>query len=115
MSHHPLSSASTKKSSHTGHSLWGWVTRSFVCQKADVWLSGHAHHLEHRRLLGCQTDFYISGGGGAYLYKPYLDQKESLFVKRDFGFLELSVRRKSYISRFFTKDGLQFEKVQSKL
>ena len=115
LSHHPLASASSKKSSHTGLSPWAWLIRQFACKKADAWLSGHTHHLEHRRLPGCETNFFISGGGGAYLHRPHLDQKESLFVKRDFGFLELTVRKESFTSRFFTKEGLEFERVQKKL
>ena len=110
LSHYPLTSASKKGHIYTGTNLLSYLLKKVSCQKVDAWLSGHSHHLEQRALTGCPTSFFISGAGGAQLHDPHLGQKESLFVKKDFGFLELDFKEDHFVSRFFTKEGLQFKR-----
>jgi hypothetical protein len=86
--HHPLASASVKGYSHSG-GIYGFLAKPLVCSKVDVWLSGHAHHLEHRREPGCAADIVVAGGGGGELNGIEEGQPESLFARSTNGFGEL--------------------------
>lgn len=114
-SHHPLSSASKKTKGHyAGNDIISFLLRKFICTKVDGWLAGHSHHLEQRKLKSCRTDFFISGGGGAHLNHPHLNQEESIFVQSEYGFIELEIEKNKLTSRIFTKKGLVFQNTQEK-
>lgn len=89
--HHPISSASKHGHSHAGN-LFGFLMKPFVCGNADFWMSGHAHHLEHRKLPTCDTELFISGGGGGTVYEVY-DEPESKFARASHGFLAMDISK----------------------
>lgn len=115
IAHHPLTSASKKNHNYSGKNPLSYILRPFVCRQVDAWFSGHAHHLEQRRLKDCRTNFFISGGGGGHLDRPYYDQEESLFVAREFGFIEIQVTKNHLTSRFISENKVLYERVQTKL
>ncbi len=99
MAHHPLTSGSAKGFNYRG----GWLGKFMlpqVCGEADLWLSGHSHHLEHRKLKGCETQFFVSGGGGAPLYDIKEDDPDSQFIAKSFGFLELLIGDRQLVYQF---------------
>jgi acid phosphatase len=100
MGHHPLRSASLKQDGggHRG-GLRGYVLTPLLCDHADIYLAGHAHHMEHRRLDGCRMELVIAGGGGADLYGVSSDP-ESLFAQSINGFAELELTRAELTVRF---------------
>lgn len=103
MAHHPLSSASVKYPDRIwGHTLF---FKSLVCDHADVYVSGHGHHMEHRRLADCPANLFISGGGGGDLYGVKEGMPESQFVANQNGFLELLVDEKEIVATFVSKQG----------
>ena len=99
--HHPLSSASIQGRSHGG-GFPGFIFRQFACNRADGWLAGHAHHLEHRILPGCPADIFISGGGGADLYGVN-QEPESRFAVSCHGFLYLHADSEALTFTFLDK------------
>jgi len=105
MAHHPLSSASLDKYSYRGNPL-GFFLLPLICDEANVWLSGHSHHLEHRELSDCNTSLIISGGGGANLSEVIQNQTESKFVASKHGFLELEVFYDRLIFRFIDEKNI---------
>lgn len=65
--HHPVQTLSTKPWGHRGDGIFGWAMRTFSCQRADLWLSGHSHHLEYRDFEDCRLRAVVAGGGGGTL------------------------------------------------
>ena len=57
--------------------------------RADVYVSGHAHHLELRRLEDCGTTFVVAGGGGAHLYPIRRGDPHVKFAASEHGFTDL--------------------------
>lgn len=114
MAHHPLATGSVKKHGHSG-GIFGFLMKPLVCGNADLWLSGHAHHMEYREEEGCDTAMVVAGGGGADLYEVHHDQPESKFIKSVHGFLELDISSKEMKYKFYNwKDELLWEKVVRK-
>jgi predicted phosphodiesterase len=97
--HHPLASASVKGYSHSGGIL-GFLVKPLVCDKADVWFSGHAHHQEHRQDDGCNTDLVISGGGGGELNEIRAGEAETKFGQSVHGFAELTIQKDQLVVDF---------------
>ncbi|MEZ4742629.1 MAG: hypothetical protein R3B45_09310 [Bdellovibrionota bacterium] len=81
------------------------MMKPLVCDKTDVWLAGHAHHLEHRRDSDCSADIFVSGGGGANLYDVKPKTPEVNFAASSHGFLELSVVEESINFAFISSLG----------
>lgn len=101
--HHPLASASDHGYGHSG-GFSGFVLRQIACGRADVWMSGHAHHLEHRKISGCEgSSMLVSGGGGASLY-GIVREPESEFAKSEHGFLHIEATEKKLSFRFLGTD-----------
>ena len=112
MAHHPLKSASVKGFGHSG-GLRGNLLLPFICDKADLWLSGHAHHLERRLEEGCRLEMIVSGGGGAKLYDVTPNQPGVVFAQSSFGFLTMDITKNSFAGTFFNAQGQalhQFER-----
>ena len=88
MAHRPVTSATTRTGDYLTNVL-GAIMRPTVCAGADLYLSGHDHHLEHRQLPGCRTEFVVAGGGGGHVYPVHPDQPETRYVASAHGFTEL--------------------------
>lgn len=104
IAHYPLSSASLKGTNYSGDTLYSRLQRYLVCNHLDGWISGHAHHLEHRKLETCSTELFISGGGGGPLEPIHENQAESKFSAVQHGFLEIEVSTHKMNFRFIGKD-----------
>lgn len=104
IAHHPLAAASSKGHGHSG-GLRGTLLLPLVCNKADLWLAGHAHLLEHRKFAGCKLEHFVSGGGGGSLNQLDPDQQQDYeFAAAQHGFLELEITRPQVVATFFDKD-----------
>lgn len=97
--HNPMSSGSTLGYSHSGGVL-GFFLRQAFCGKVDAWFSGHAHHMEHRQVVGCDTALFISGGGGGDLYDT-VSGAESAFLRSEHGFLAVEVSLYDMVAAFY--------------
>lgn len=104
MGHHPLASASDRGFNHTG-GIKGKIFKALFCQKVDVWLAGHAHHMEHRIPEGCRLEHYVLGGGGANLYGVIAGDPDVKFAKSTYGFAEFVVEPQAVTTKFFNQDG----------
>lgn len=105
MGHHPLRSASTKSDGgQAGGGPRDWLLTPRLCQNTDLYLSGHAHHLEERQVPGCKMHLVVSGGAGADLY-PIKTDPESLFARSIHGFAEIELSKRELVVRFFGDDG----------
>jgi len=104
MAHHPLESSSDHGFNYRG-GVAGMLMRPYLCDRADVYLSGHSHHLEHLKHGDCRLDMFVSGGGGGDLYQTVAGVDDSRFAVSQFGFLELNVTATAMVSRFIGADG----------
>ena len=104
MAHHPIKSASQSGYSHRGGIL-GFFMRPLLCHKADAWLSGHAHHLEHRKIEGCRLQAFVAGTGGGDLYPVLAKKDHNPFAISKLGFIAIEA----------TKDFLNFKLLDTKL
>ena len=88
MAHRPMTSASAVKPDYFNHPFARFIQR-ILCDRADVYVSGHAHHLELRRLEDCGTTFVVAGGGGAHLYPIRRGDPHVKFAASEHGFTDL--------------------------
>lgn len=105
MAHHPLANSSAAGYSHSGSTLLGKFFQWLSCNKADLWLSGHSHHLEHRKIDACSIELFVAGGGGGELQDLSRAKEGTMFASSQFGFLELEI----------SPDHLQFQFLDEKL
>ena len=104
MAHHPLESSSDHGFNYRG-GIAGMLMRSYLCDRADVYLSGHSHHLEHLKSRDCRLDMFVSGGGGGDIYQTIGGVTDSRFARSQFGFLELNISPAEMLLRFIGADG----------
>jgi hypothetical protein len=104
MAHHPLASSSDHGFVYRG-GLFGLLVEPYLCQRADAWLSGHSHHLEHLKPEGCRLDLYVAGGGGGELYDLKDRRPDSRFAVSRHGFLELELDAQRMTARYLGDDG----------
>lgn len=104
LSHHPLISSSAHGYGHTG-GFRKYLIKPFVCNKADLWLSGHAHHLEHAVEPGCRIEYFLSGGAGASLYAVEAGHPNVQYVESVHGFLELAITTEKVTAEFYDSLG----------
>lgn len=104
IAHHPLAASSGHGFSHNG-GLRGFLLKPYLCDKADAWLSGHVHHLEHLAPKDCRLQLFISGGGGGELYTDVDRDEDSQFVSPVNGFLALELDAAAMKSEFVGVDG----------
>lgn len=104
MAHHPLDSSSGHGFSHTG-GLRGLFLEPYLCNRADLWLSGHVHYLEHLAPKDCRLEMFIAGGGGGELYPDIEKTEASKFVQAINGFLELDLDAKRMKATFIGVQG----------
>ena len=83
----------------------GLVARLLPVMKgrADVYIAGHDHNLQHLKAEG-GVEFFVSGGGGAGLYElgPH---ERSLFKSRSNGFAVIEADRASLAVSFVDAEG----------
>ncbi len=104
MAHHPLNSASGKSEERRG-GVKGWLLKTFFCNQFDLWISAHAHHLEHTALPGCSSQAIIAGAGGGEQYpiQNLANASESFFLKEGYGFYQIDVDSGGLTHRFFNE------------
>lgn len=105
LSHLPLASASLDGYSHSGATLFGYLMRFLVCDRTDVWFSGHAHHLEHRNHPGCAASLLVAGGGGGDLENVPDFDPASMFIRKAHGFGSLHITNRDLGFRFISDQG----------
>jgi len=88
--HHPMASSSTHGPAYDG-TFFAHTVRGAVCDRADLYLSGHAHQLEHLQFQGCKADFVVAGSGGADIGKVRDPGKETKFLKAGHGFVTMEL------------------------
>jgi hypothetical protein len=81
------------------------LAKRYLCQRADAWLSGHSHHLEHLKPEGCRLDLFVVGGGGGDLYQVKDLREDSRFSASQHGFLELEVSEREMVARYVDDQG----------
>jgi hypothetical protein len=72
--------------------------------RADVYLAGHYHSLQHLRPVD-GVNFYISAGGGRPLYPVDPVQPAALFAKSAYGFAAMEIDDRKFVLRFVGVDG----------
>lgn len=98
LGHHPLANASIK---YQKTMMQSRLLERYLCQNAPIYIAGHAHHLEHRRVDNCDLDSFISGGGGAHLYEVRSGVPQTRFAQSQHGFLRLQVNPEVLNFAFF--------------
>jgi len=104
MGHHPLQSSSDHGHGHVG-GLRGILLKPRLCGRADVYIAGHAHHMEHLSDPECGLEMMVSGGGGADLYGIDEPHEHTTFAKSVHGFAELEITESALVGRYFGDDG----------
>ncbi|MBC7661051.1 MAG: metallophosphoesterase [Chitinophagaceae bacterium] len=101
LGHHPITSASTKYST----TMQGTLLENLICDKANIYISGHSHHLEHLSSESCPLDMFVVGGGGADLYEVKTNlPRNTHFAESSFGFLAVHVNQKALSFAFYDPD-----------
>ena len=72
--------------------------------RADVYIAGHYHSLEHLKPVD-GVNLYISAGGGRPLYAVDPTSPRVLFAKSLYGFAVLEIDDHSFTVRFIGQDG----------
>jgi hypothetical protein len=84
------------------------VTRglfSVLRGRADVYIAGHFHSLQHLKPVD-GVNLYISAGGGRPLYPLDESSPRALFAKSVFGFSVLDIDERTFTLRFIGEDGV---------
>jgi hypothetical protein len=105
MGHHPVYS----DGKHGDHPVLIRDWDALFCKyKADLYLAGHDHDLQHLEFEGHPTSFFLSGGGGANLYDLKIDpSKRRPYAQKVYGFSHLSVTSQQMTLRHLDSDGRQ--------
>ncbi len=105
LGHHPFKTASTGGGRHKNAGIVGNALKRKLCGKIHLYMSGHAHHLEHRPMIECNFEHIISGAGGAGVKMADLDDPTAHFVANRWGFFELTVTTEQLEIRAFDTNG----------
>ena len=89
-----------------------WYWQHYLRDKADFYVCGHNHQLEHLRFPGQATDYVVSGAGGSH-YRAHVaaggrwkaSHAPSLFVHRDNGLVEFDVTASRVRARYLGAKG----------
>ncbi len=73
--------------------------------RADIYLTGHEHNLQHLKPEG-GVHFFIVGGGGQKLDRLTADPR-AFFAVQDYGFAMLEAEQTQFRVRFINADGKQ--------
>lgn len=93
MGHHPL------------EGLRGLLLKPQLCGKADVYIAGHARHVEHLSDPSCGLEMLVSGGGGADVDGIEGPHEHATFAKSVHGFAELAITESALVGRYYGDDG----------
>jgi hypothetical protein len=89
-----------------------WYWQRYLRDKADFYVCGHNHQLEHLRIPRQATDYVVSGAGGSH-YRAHVaagrrwkrSHAPSLFVYRDNGLVEFDVTASRVDVRYLDAEG----------
>jgi len=98
--HHPLRSNGTHGDAE--ESLAAWL-EGLLCERADLYLAGHDHNLQHLD-DECGVGLLVSGGGAKTPY-PITKADNSLFGAASRGFLGLSITDAELEMTFYDETG----------
>ena len=73
-------------------------------RRADVYLAGHYHSLQHLNAVD-GVSFYISAGGGRPLYPIDASEPRGIFAKSVYGFAVIDIDEHTFRLRFVGEDG----------
>lgn len=74
--------------------------------RADVYIAGHDHNLEHLKPVD-GVNLFIAGGGGAGSYEVDATDPVALFAKQTNGFAVLEINEHAFTLRFIDTTGKQ--------
>ena len=105
MGHHPIYSDGP----HGDHPVlirdWEPLLRK---HKAHLYLAGHDHDLQHLEFDGHPTSFFLSGGGGADLYRLKIQSNErGPFAQKVYGFSHIEMTPDLLTIRHLDEQGRQ--------
>ena len=105
MGHHPIYSDGP----HGDHAVlisdWEPLLRK---HKVHLYLAGHDHDLQHLEFANHPTSFFLSGGGGADLYKLKIQQSErGPFAQKVYGFSHIEMAPEMLTLRHLNEQGQQ--------
>lgn len=106
MGHHPLVSSSDHGHGHTG-GMRDLLLKPLLCGNVDIYIAGHAHHIEHLSDPKCGLEMLVSGGGGGDLYGVEKPHSLSKFANSVHGFAEIELTATSLVGRIYGDDGTQ--------
>ncbi|MCA9382626.1 metallophosphoesterase, partial [Candidatus Dojkabacteria bacterium] len=96
----------TNDAVHTGEQ-WSGINefQAIACDKADVYISGHAHLMEDMgNPEGCGMRQLVSGGGGTSV-RNYTDAYPSWFELSDNGFVSVEISENALIFHYIDYHG----------
>jgi 3',5'-cyclic AMP phosphodiesterase CpdA len=105
MGHHPIYSDGP----HGDHAVlirdWEPLLRK---HNVHLYLAGHDHDLQHLEFANHPTSFFLSGGGGADLYKLKIQQSErGPFAQKVYGFSHIEMTHETLTLRHLDEQGRQ--------
>ncbi len=74
--------------------------------RADVYMAGHVHDLEHLEPVD-GVNLFIAGGGGAPTYQVNASARRVLFAKQTFGFAVLEIEQSRLTLRFVDANAIE--------
>ncbi len=80
---------------------WGPLVQKYP---VSLFISGHAHILQHLHVEGYKSSFVVSGGGGAMLY-PMKDSKRGFVTNQHLGFNHIYVTPEEFHVQFIDPGG----------
>jgi 3',5'-cyclic AMP phosphodiesterase CpdA len=103
MGHHPIYSNGV----HGDHAIlirdWEPLLRK---HNVHLYLAGHDHDLQHLEFANHPTSFFLSGGGGADLYKLTIQPTErGPYAQKVYGFSHLEMTRELLTLRHLNEQG----------
>jgi 3',5'-cyclic AMP phosphodiesterase CpdA len=111
--HHPLYSNGTHRDNRALVDEWDSLLRR---HHVDLYISGHAHDLQHLEFQGHPTSFVVSGGGGAELVGwSTPPEARGQWGVRALGFTDLEVSKEELTVRHIGKNAMVLYEFKKKL
>jgi acid phosphatase len=92
---------------------WGTTSKAqeIMCNRADLYISGHSHLLEYNTIENCSVKQIISGAGGAET-RRITDKTKPVFYFEDNGFVVVQVKNSIAAVMFYNDRGNLIHRVQ---